>query len=150
MLIQDLMSSPVVALLADQTLPLARDIMRFRHVRHLPVVDAAGRLVGLVSHRDLLRWVSTAGELRMDQVMTRDVWTVRPEMPAAEVGRTLLERQLGCAPVVDAAGCLIGIVTESDFLQVAVAAIDAIDAPRITRQMRSTRRLQPASAPRRT
>ena len=54
-LVKHLMSQPVVSLFAEQTLPLAEDIMRYKHLRHLPVVDETGHLVGLVSHRDLLR-----------------------------------------------------------------------------------------------
>jgi CBS domain-containing membrane protein len=135
MRIKHLMSSPVVSLLAEQTIPLARDIMQFKHVRHLPVVDARGRLVGLVSHRDLLRWADTAAQLRheqrddlrVDQIMTRDVWSVDPEMFAASAGRVMLERKYGCAPVTDEHGRLVGIVTESDFLRI---AIDAIEVPR--------------------
>jgi CBS domain-containing protein len=132
MLVEDLMTAPVVSLLADQPVPLAGDIMRFKHIRHLPVVDTEGHVVGLVSHRDLLRWADLAAELRrerrddlrVDQMMTRGVWTVRQDMPAADVGRTMLDRKLGCAPVVDADGRIVGIVTDSDFLRVAVAAIE--------------------------
>ena len=49
---RDIMSTPVVTFFAEQTLPLAEDVMQFKHLRHLPVIDDDGKLVGLVSHRD--------------------------------------------------------------------------------------------------
>jgi CBS domain-containing membrane protein len=136
MLVAKVMSSPVVSLLADQSVPLARDVMGFAHVRHLPVVDVAGRLVGLVTHRDLVRWADITAELhregradlRVEQIMTRDVWSVGPDDDAAAVGRIMLDRKYGCAPVVDARGALVGIVTASDFLRLAIEAIESRDA----------------------
>jgi CBS domain-containing protein len=135
MLVKDLMSSPVVSLLADQTVPLAHEIMLFRHIRHLPVVDAHGHLVGLVTHRDLVRWADMAAELRREgrdelraeQIMTRDVWTVDKFTPATSAARMMLERKYGCVPVIAEDGQLVGILTESDFLRV---AIDALETPR--------------------
>jgi CBS domain-containing membrane protein len=138
MRVENLMSSPVVSLLSDQTLPFASEIMSFRHIRHLPVVDRLRRVVGLISHRDLLKWADTMAELRrehrddllVEQVMTRDVWTVGPDTAAADAGRVMLECKIGCAPVVDACGFLIGIVTASDFLRIAVDAIDTLSGRR--------------------
>jgi CBS-domain-containing membrane protein len=135
MLVKHLMSSPVVSLLADQTVPLAHEIMLFRHIRHLPVVDARGGLVGLVTHRDLVRWGEMTAELRregreklrVEQIMTRDVWTVNMFTHAASAARIMLERKYGCAPVVAENHHLVGILTESDFLRV---AIDALETPR--------------------
>jgi CBS domain-containing membrane protein len=134
--VRDLMSSQVVTLFAEQTLPLAQDIMTYKHVRHLPVVDEDQQLLGLVSHRDLLRAQisSLSGlsepqkrarieEVRVRQIMTRDVWTVSPETLASVAGRTLLDHKFGCLPVVDARHRLIGIITERDFLKAALAAI---------------------------
>lgn len=133
LLARDLMSSPVVTFFAEQTLPLAEDVMHFKHLRHLPVVDDAGKLVGLVSHRDLLRaQISTLSgltddqrrarqaDVRVRQVMTRDVWTVRPDADATAVGRTLLDHEFGCLPVVDADERLVGIITERDFIKYAL------------------------------
>ncbi len=130
------MSAPVVALFAEQSLPLAEDIMRFKHLRHLPVIDDTNRLVGLVSHRDLLRAQvsSLTGlteaerrarqeDVKIAQIMTRDVWTAGPEMLASNAGWLLLDHHFGCLPVVDARGLLIGIVTERDYLRFAVKAI---------------------------
>jgi CBS domain-containing protein len=120
------MTSPVVTLFAEQTLPLAGDIMRFKHFRHLPVVDDAGRLVGLVSHRDVLA-AGSAAPLKVSAVMTRDIWTVRPDTLASIAGATLLDHKYGCLPVVDDVGILVGIVTERDFLRFAIKALEIHD-----------------------
>ena len=139
-LIKHIMSVHVISLFAEQTLPLADDIMRFKHLRHLPVVDESGRLVGLVSHRDILRaQISsltglTDGQRRarqehvkVSQIMTRDVWTTEPEAHASNAGQLLLDHRFGCLPVIDASGRLVGIVTERDYLRFAVKAIEMHD-----------------------
>ena len=123
------MTSPVVTFFAEQSLPLAEDVMKFKHVRHLPVIDDARHLVGLVSHRDLLaaqisnRVGLTHDErqavqehVRVGHIMTKDVWTVRPEVNASIAAATLLDHKFGCLPVVDDHSVLVGIVTERDFL----------------------------------
>ncbi len=135
-LIKHIMSTPVVALFAEQSLPLADDIMRFKHLRHLPVIDESNHLVGLVSHRDILRaQISTLTGLselerrsRQDHVkvahiMTRDVWSAGPETLASKAGELLRDHRFGCLPVVDNTGALVGIVTERDYLRFAIKAI---------------------------
>lgn len=137
LLARDLMTSPVITFFAEQTLPLAEDVMHFKHLRHLPVIDDGGKLVGLVSHRDLLKaQISTLSgltdrqrrarqaDVRVSHVMTRDVWTVGPDTDASTVGRTLLDHKFGCLPVVDANERLIGIITERDFIKYAMAQLD--------------------------
>ena len=134
-----IMHAPVVTFFAEQTLPLAEDVMHFKHLRHLPVVDDEGRLVGLVSHRDLLRAQisSLSGlsdaqrrarqeDVRVNQIMTRDVWTVGPETEASVVARTLLDHKFGCLPVVDRDERLVGIVTERDFIKFAIDRLDDV------------------------
>lgn len=139
-LVKHLMTSPVVTLFAEQTLPLADDIMRLKHLRHLPVVDDAGRLVGLVSHRDLLAAeISTRtglsseerravqADVRIGEIMTRDVWSVRPDVNASIAAATLLDHKYGCLPVIDDAGVVVGIVTEHDFLRFATKVLESFD-----------------------
>ncbi|MDQ3369145.1 MAG: CBS domain-containing protein [Myxococcota bacterium] len=139
-LVKHIMTSPVIGLFAEQTLPLAEDIMSLKHLRHLPVLDDGGRLVGLVSHRDLLRAkVSsltglTASQQRARQehvhvheLMTRDVWTVGPETLASVAGRTLLDHKFGCLPVIGEDRLVVGIVTERDYLRFAIKAIEMHD-----------------------
>jgi CBS domain-containing membrane protein len=131
------MTSPVVTFFAEQTIPLAEDVMHFKHLRHLPVVDDSGKLVGLVSHRDLLRaQISTLSgltenerrarqsDVRVSQVMTRDVWTVGPNTDVKKIGRTLLDHKFGCLPVIDADQRLVGIITERDFIKYALAQLE--------------------------
>lgn len=139
-LVKHLMTSPVVTFFAEQTLPLADEIMRLKHFRHLPVVDDAGLLVGLISHRDLLAAeISTQSglgraqrlaiqqDVRVRDIMTAEVWTVGPEVRASAAAATLLDHRYGCLPVVEADGRLVGIVTERDFLKFAIKVMDTHD-----------------------
>ena len=139
-LVKHLMSSPVVTFFEEQSLPLAEDIMRFKHFRHLPVVDDARHLVGLVSHRDLLAaQISSQTDLTPNErrsmqqrvlvreIMTREVWTVRPDSNASAAAITLLDHRFGCLPVVDEAGVLVGILTERDFLRFATKVLETTD-----------------------
>ena len=144
-LVKHIMSSPVISLFAEQTLPLAEDIMRLKHLRHIPVIDDANRLVGVVSHRDILAaqissltGISMAARreiqdrTRISEIMTTDVWTAGPEMTAATAGRLLLDHRFGCLPVVDDAGLLIGIINERDFMTLAVRALDEGEETTVT------------------
>ncbi len=134
-LVHHLMSSPVITFFAEQTLSLADDVMHLRHLRHIPVIDDAGRVLGLVTHRDLLRaqWSSnrqpSPGEhlvptsVLVRDVMTEDVRTVGADVLAAEAGQLMLDHHLGCLPVVDETGKLVGIVTERDLMRIAVRTL---------------------------
>lgn len=137
-LVRHIMSAPVVTFFAEQTMPLAEDVMRIHRFRHLPVIDSDRRLVGLVTHRDLLRGqISVLSglsesqrrarheEVRISQLMTRDVWTVNPDMLASHAGQTLLDHRFGCLPVIDQDRVLCGIVTERDLLRFAVKHLQA-------------------------
>lgn len=139
-LVKHLMTSPVVTFFAEQTLPLADEIMRLKHFRHLPVVDDAGHLVGLISHRDLLaaeistqtglgraQRLAIQEDVRVRDIMTAEIWTVGPEVRASTAAATLLDHRYGCLPVVEADGRLVGIVTERDFLKFAIKVLDAHD-----------------------
>lgn len=139
-LVKHVMTQPVISLFAEQSLPIADDIMRLKHLRHLPVIDDDNRLVGLLSHRDILRSQISAltgltdaerrarqEAVKVSRIMTRDVWTVGPETLASNAGRLLMDHQFGCLPVIDASERLIGIVTERDYLRFAVKAIEIHD-----------------------
>jgi CBS domain-containing membrane protein len=128
LLVRNLMQRELVTLLREQSLPLAKEVMRLRRIRHLPVVDDQQRLVGLVTHRDLLgAQVSALSQLAegdrdelqlcipVARVMRTDVWSVAPDTPALEAARIMLDHGFGCLPVVENQR-LVGLVTEADFL----------------------------------
>jgi CBS domain-containing protein len=129
--VSEVMRREVVTLQSKETLDLTQDLMKLARVRHLPVLDQ-GRLVGIVSHRDLLA-ASLTNALDFDkasrrsflhsvevaEVMRREVVTIGPDATLADAARILVRRQIGCLPVVDPSGALIGLVTETDLISVA-------------------------------
>lgn len=132
MRVADLMTTELITLNEEDNLDLARMEMDLARIRHLPVVRGA-RLVGLVTHRDLLSAMCSvfAGlddpiqsdilrEVPVHEIMSRDVRTVEPDLDAAEAGQLLLDAKYGCLPVVADGGQLVGIVTEADFVELAV------------------------------
>lgn len=131
-----LMSRELITLEREQSLPLAKELMRLKRVRHLPVVDHEGRLVGLVTHRDLLEaQVSALASLSdsdreelqlavpVSRIMREQVWTVTPDTYALEAARIMRDHRYGCLPVVDDER-LVGILTEADFLDLTLAVLD--------------------------
>lgn len=135
----DIMTRDVVTLSEDDSLEDARSCMERGRIRHLPVVRG-DKLVGLVTHRDLLAAsfsvfadVSRQEERRLfSQIpvkeLMHDAVTAPPTMSVREAARLLLRNKFGCLPVVDEEGRLLGIVTEADFLKLAVRILEAIDA----------------------
>jgi CBS-domain-containing membrane protein len=135
-LVRHIMTEKVVTFFSEQTLPLAEEVMAIHRFRHLPVIDNERRLVGLITQRDLLRGQISVltgltddqrrarqAEVRISELMTRDIWTVTPDTPASHAGQTLLDHKFGCLPVVDQDHVLCGIVTERDFLRFAIKAL---------------------------
>ncbi|MBI4915753.1 MAG: CBS domain-containing protein [Acidobacteria bacterium] len=137
--VADIMSRELVTLAEDDTLADARACMERGRIRHLPVVRD-GRLVGLVTHRDMLAAsfsvfaeVSAREEKRLFSripvgELMHDVVSVSPDSSVREAARLLLDNRFGCLPVVAKDGRLVGIVTEADFLRLAVRMLEAIQA----------------------
>jgi acetoin utilization protein AcuB len=130
MKVKDLMRTNVISLRIGDTLGVAEDIMTMGRVRHLPVVDEENRVVGLVSQRDLFRasvssvlgfdrakeheWL---GQIKVRDVMTKQVVTVASEAGVAEAVEKFISDKIGCLPVADEHGKLVGLLTETDCLR---------------------------------
>ena len=127
--VEELMSRDVVTLSEDENLAVGDDLLKLHHIRHLPVVRE-GRLVGLVSHRDLIRALARHAGSRSPSpvwakdVMTRSVETVSPWTSVREVVEKLLDHKYGCLPVVDGDQRLVGIITDSDLVRLAGQLLD--------------------------
>ena len=121
--VSDLMSTALITVNSGEPVKEAHAEMQIGVVRHLPVVDDKGRLVGVISDRDVLSWLSSRKPCRVADIMTRDVITVRPDAPAHEAAVMMLDFKISSLPVTDDAGALIGMVTQTDFLELARRAL---------------------------
>lgn len=126
--VRDLMSPLVRTIGRNDKLLIADTVMRNERIRHLPILDDAGRLVGIVSQRDLfLNALVRAlghgtvardralGSIAVKEVMTEDVVTTTPETPIAAAAQIMVGRKIGCLPVVEG-DAVVGILSESDIV----------------------------------
>jgi CBS domain-containing protein/gamma-glutamyl:cysteine ligase YbdK (ATP-grasp superfamily) len=113
------MSTDLFTVRPDDLVDLAASLMDWRHIRHVPVEDEGGHLVGLISHRTLLRLLARGrhedGQVAVRQIMKADPVTVTPATPTLEAIELMRTHRVGCLPVVEN-GVLVGIVTATDFL----------------------------------
>jgi CBS domain-containing membrane protein len=129
LLVADLMTPNPYTASQDSNLDDVSELMRIRRIRHVPIVDEDDRLVGLVSHRDLLGRAFGGGQdlprsirqpylrsIPVTEVMTRTVISASPERRAADIACQMLNDRLGCLPVVQD-DRVVGIVTASDFVR---------------------------------
>jgi CBS domain-containing protein len=127
---QDVMQRHLVTLREGDTLESADQLIKLGHLRHLPVVRE-GKLVGLVTHRDLLRHAARkradSGPVRVREMMTERVASVRPETSLRYAIDLMLANKFGCLPVTASDGTLLGIVTDSDLLRVAADRCEELD-----------------------
>lgn len=120
--VDQLMSTDLFTIREDEPVDLAAHLMDWRHVRHVPVEDDGNQLVGLVSHRTLLRLMASAltegrnKTVLVSEIMERDLVTVGPSTGSLEALEMMKEHGVSCLPVVDEANRLVGIITERDFM----------------------------------
>ena len=126
--VQEIMMGSPVTLKPEDTVDLANDVICLGRIRHIPVVEH-GRLVGLLTERDLFGAAATAAfglkqrsksallkSLLIKDVMRRKVITVTPNMSIKETAHLMKEKKIGCVPVVNN-GSLVGLVTTTDMLR---------------------------------
>jgi len=136
MLVSDVMQAAVLTITPKTSLPEAIRLVQHRGIRHLPVVED-DRLVGIVSDRDLKRAMASSAtslerhELQylldtvtVDEIMTRAVITIGRMFPIEEAARIMVKEKVSALPVTEQ-GRLIGIVTETDVLELFVRGMGA-------------------------
>jgi acetoin utilization protein AcuB len=122
--VRDVMTRGPVTIRATATIGAAWKTMRTRRLRHLPVLGSNGRLIGIVTDRDLRQATlarvhalrDAERDLLVQDVMTCAVVTIDAEASVSRAARLMYERRIGSLPVVEA-GRLVGIVTERDLLR---------------------------------
>ena len=114
----DVMSRPVTTLPLDASLEEARALFLASGFQHLPLLDRAARIAGMLSERDLLRaGASARGGPRVAQIATREVLVCRADTHIPAIAAAMLEHHFGGVPVVDEALHVLGILTHSDILR---------------------------------
>ena len=132
MFVKDYMTKNPLTILLDANLPQAISVVRKNKIRHLPVTDDAGKLVGIVVEKDLLsnqpspattlsvfEIYSLLESLRVRQIMSSPVITVTGDCPIEEAARIMVENKISCLPVMDG-DQIVGIITETDVFRVLV------------------------------
>jgi len=119
----------------DTSVKDALELIRRKRFRHLPVVDASGKLVGITTEKDLV-YASPKPEMSLSnfeiqyllarmtvgQVMKQEVVTVSPDLPIEEAAQVMIQHRIGCLPVVEN-GELVGIISDTDIFRVFVEGL---------------------------
>ena len=127
--VRDSMTREVVTLGPEASAAEAWALCEEHNIRHVPVV-AEGRIVGLVSDRDLRdvrggdRESDTPRWVRLGDMMTRNIVTIHPLDTIEHAAREIYDRKIGCLPVV-ADGELVGIITSSDMMRTLIELVGA-------------------------
>ncbi len=120
--VEQFMAVDLFTVRAEDILDLAASLMHWRHVRHVPVEDDSGQLIGIVSHRDLIELLASGKLVNASPIVIRDVMrtellTITPETPTLDALAIMRDQNIGCLPVLKD-GRLVGLVTAYDFLTV--------------------------------
>ncbi len=144
--VKNIMTKNPITIAPEAPVGSAIDVMVERKIRHLPVVDERGAVVGIITDRDLrsaalapaleehlseaarrrLRGIAGALEnLRVKDAMTWNPFTTEPDAPVSRAAAVMLEHRLGSLPVVEH-GVLVGILTERDAVGALAAQVPAL------------------------
>jgi acetoin utilization protein AcuB len=121
MLVIERMTPPPATITGETSVKEALGIIQEHKLRHLPVLDEGGRLVGIVSEKDLLR---ADGDSQVEKVMTREVITVTEYTALEEAARIMADHRISSLPVMRD-GKLVGIITETDLFYIFLELLGA-------------------------
>jgi CBS domain-containing protein len=134
--VEEFMTSELSTLRETDSLNDAREIMTRKHIRHIPVTDNNGKLLGLVTQRDVLAATEPellnqgsgashvrAADINLSDIMIRDVSIINKADSLRKAAVYMQTHKYGCLPVVSD-DRLVGIITDSDFIAIAINLIE--------------------------
>lgn len=126
--VEQFMTTDLYTVRPEDGLDLAASIMKWKHVRHIPVESGQGELVGIVSHRDLLEILTAehtppSSEMIVGEIMKKDPVAISPDTLTINALRMMRDLKIGCLPVVNE-GKLVGLITAYDFLTVSTKLLE--------------------------
>jgi len=134
LIVEEFMTTDIFTVQPDDIIELAAEMMDFRKIRFIPVEDSAGKIVGLITSRMLLRYYSQNSGPSKESVLVKEVMlenpmTVSPDMNIVDALEILREKRVGSLPVTKNEK-LIGMITEANFLRITNSLITRMKTKR--------------------
>jgi acetoin utilization protein AcuB len=130
MLVKERMTTPATTVTPETSFQDALKLMRDHKFRRIPVLDHDGRLVGIISERDLLHASPSPAtslsvwevnyllwKLKVGDIMTHHVVTIAQDAPIEDAAQLMVARKIGGLPVVDSKNAIVGVITETDIFK---------------------------------
>ncbi|PSR12133.1 MAG: CBS domain-containing protein [Bacteroidetes bacterium] len=130
--VEEFMETDLFTVHEDDLIEMVAQLMDWRKIRHMPVEDTKGHLIGLITARSMLRYFTNGqmvkGEhvVSANEIMIANPLTINPKATIIEAMRIMRENKVGCLPVVVANNELIGIITEMDFVRISGRLIERL------------------------
>jgi CBS domain-containing protein len=132
--LNEIMASNLYTLKPDNTLQDAIELMESKRIRHIPIVGSNRQLLGLVTQRDILAASSPESTSKhqemntlLETIMITTLDTVNKGVGLRQAALFLQQHKHGCLPVVEN-NTLIGLVTDSDFVTIAIHLLELLEA----------------------
>ncbi len=131
--VEEFMQTDLFTAQKEDIIEFVAQLMDWRKIRYMPVEDAKGTLVGLVTSRLLLREFTQNRQLMdgnhttVGDIMIENPTTVKPTVKLADALNMMRENRIGCLPVVNDDYELVGIITEMDFLRISSRLIERVE-----------------------
>ncbi|MFO7596809.1 MAG: CBS and ACT domain-containing protein [Desulfocurvibacter africanus] len=133
MLIKDWMNTPVITIGPDESMMKASKLLKDKNIRRLPVVDDKGKLIGILSDRDIKEASPSKAttldvhelyyllsEIKVKDIMTKNPVRLKAEDSVEKAAVLLSEKSLGGLPIVDDNDSVVGIITEKDMFDILI------------------------------
>ncbi|MDJ0880662.1 MAG: CBS domain-containing protein [Gammaproteobacteria bacterium] len=128
--INEFMTSNPFTLRANDSLEDARQLMTEKHIRHIPITDDKQHLLGLVTQRDILEAtnpnVPQQDDVQLSDIMIKDVSVIHESDSVRRAAIFLQSHKYGCLPVLSE-GALVGIITDSDYIDIAINLLEQFE-----------------------
>jgi CBS domain-containing protein len=128
--VAEVMTRKTVTLSPHHGFAEAVSLMADRHFRHIVVVDTGGKILGVISDRDILRTLARTTNWQakdVSQIMTRDPFTVKRETPLVVAVAKIVSKRINCLPVLDDDGKVCGILTSTDLLKAYQKLLESLE-----------------------
>ena len=120
------MTTDLFTVRPEDVIDLAASLMNWQEIQHIPVEDDEGKLVGIVTHRDLLKLLVVSkpeNETVIRDVMKTEITSISPETTTLDALKLMREKNIGCLPVVKDEK-LVGLITTQDFLEISARLLE--------------------------